>query len=781
MADLRIVDAPLLSIVKGTEKIPTGGEGNFSVSVNQVADFAKSKWFLATEEYVDNAVGNVQADLNLHKNNSSNPHGVTKLQVGLGNVDNTADLDKPVSNATQSAIITANSGKADKSYVDSQDQLKADKNTVEASLLLKADKVDLTASKISSDSNQTQQTVNDFGGAKWYAKVGGYELGATVKLDNGDTVKSTEPANIVNPNVDMTGWVLESLKSVSNPSDLATLQNPKNGQRAYVESLQKTFIYDVNLAIPENGVTIVGKWEMQIQDVYYASWFCQGSTPLLPKQDEFMIGYSYAVSKNRPFVVDLPIYVNSTRKQSGFYNQVHYAVVVLSNSTLQFNPEGKLIQIGVDEAAYSILSLYGADNFRIRNPRLEGDKYTKTGDIGEAGFGLSITGCSNGIIEYPEVSACRGDGIYLGQEYYNNNASNLIPKNIKIIKPTILDSYRNGLALSAGDDVYFDAPFIDVVEGTAPQACIDIEPEEGLATRSYLKNVIVHNATLLRGKSSGVLQWIANSRDVDVKFTGTTTISGCYAVLGCNGSSEDWSTVTCNGSITFEKIVFDQRITNNTEGYFDVSVPTRGKGIGIIIDTLEIHTQAPSAGYQIPFLFNGRYTHSGNFKINQMSITDHANTTVVNMVRKIAGSTKLEHIKIPIPDNRLIHHYDAVGTYTCGDYVDVGGYEQRAVAIVNADALLANTQLFTPLNDGTGAFYSRVSTTPSQGRKLKYLIDTAASNIGFGVQTVTPFLEVARIECVDKGGFVQIDNTGAIPMISSIFRKWSLGDIIVNQ
>lgn len=210
MADLRIVDAPLLSTVKGTEKIPTGGEGNFSVSVNQVADFAKLKWFLATEEYVDNAVGNVQADLNLHKNNSSNPHGVTKIQVGLGNVDNTADLDKPVSNATQSAITTANSGKADKSYVDSQDQLKADKTAVEASLSLKADKVDLTASKISSNGNQTQQIINDFGGAKWYDKSGGYELGATVKLENGDIVKSTIPNNTNDPNVNMTGWVSEN-------------------------------------------------------------------------------------------------------------------------------------------------------------------------------------------------------------------------------------------------------------------------------------------------------------------------------------------------------------------------------------------------------------------------------------------------------------------------------------------------------------------------------------------------------------------------------------------
>lgn len=36
-----------------------------------------------------------------HKNDKDNPHGVTKTQVGLGNVDNTADLDKPISTAQE--------------------------------------------------------------------------------------------------------------------------------------------------------------------------------------------------------------------------------------------------------------------------------------------------------------------------------------------------------------------------------------------------------------------------------------------------------------------------------------------------------------------------------------------------------------------------------------------------------------------------------------------------------------------------------------------------------
>ena len=42
--------------------------------------------------------------VNDHIEDTSNPHGVTKEQVGLGSVDNTADLDKPISTATQTAL-----------------------------------------------------------------------------------------------------------------------------------------------------------------------------------------------------------------------------------------------------------------------------------------------------------------------------------------------------------------------------------------------------------------------------------------------------------------------------------------------------------------------------------------------------------------------------------------------------------------------------------------------------------------------------------------------------
>ena len=61
----------------------------------------------------DEAATRAQADIDvnekvdLHIGNKSNPHGVTKAQVGLGNVNNTSDTDKPVSTAQATAIADA--------------------------------------------------------------------------------------------------------------------------------------------------------------------------------------------------------------------------------------------------------------------------------------------------------------------------------------------------------------------------------------------------------------------------------------------------------------------------------------------------------------------------------------------------------------------------------------------------------------------------------------------------------------------------------------------------
>lgn len=77
----------------------------------------------------------VQTNLETHINNKSNPHEVNKTQVGLGNVDNTSDANKPISTATQNALnskFNASDGNALKQRVDNIPELIATDITVDS-------------------------------------------------------------------------------------------------------------------------------------------------------------------------------------------------------------------------------------------------------------------------------------------------------------------------------------------------------------------------------------------------------------------------------------------------------------------------------------------------------------------------------------------------------------------------------------------------------------------------------------------------------------------------
>ena len=68
----------------------------------------------------------VQTNLETHINNKSNPHEVTKAQVGLSEVDNTSDANKPISTATQNALndkFSATDGNALKQTIEDMPNL----------------------------------------------------------------------------------------------------------------------------------------------------------------------------------------------------------------------------------------------------------------------------------------------------------------------------------------------------------------------------------------------------------------------------------------------------------------------------------------------------------------------------------------------------------------------------------------------------------------------------------------------------------------------------------
>lgn len=75
---------------------------------------------VAADSSMANNISSLNGRLVAHETNHNNPHQVTKAQIGLGNVNNTADLDKPISTATQQAlnVLSGRIGTADAKFDD---------------------------------------------------------------------------------------------------------------------------------------------------------------------------------------------------------------------------------------------------------------------------------------------------------------------------------------------------------------------------------------------------------------------------------------------------------------------------------------------------------------------------------------------------------------------------------------------------------------------------------------------------------------------------------------
>lgn len=107
---------------------------SFTAGVMSASDKTKLDGLKAQAE-IDTSISNVQNNLNAHINNRTNPHRVTKEQIGLDQVDNTSDANKPISNATQNALnskFNASDGNALKQRVDNIPELIATDITVDS-------------------------------------------------------------------------------------------------------------------------------------------------------------------------------------------------------------------------------------------------------------------------------------------------------------------------------------------------------------------------------------------------------------------------------------------------------------------------------------------------------------------------------------------------------------------------------------------------------------------------------------------------------------------------
>ena len=98
----------------------------------------------------------ITSNLNNHIQDYQNPHKVTKDQVGLGNVDNTSDADKPVSDATQTELDK----KANQTYVNQLQQTITSLQTTIQQLQTKVTNMSTTIESVQNNITNMQTTIN---------------------------------------------------------------------------------------------------------------------------------------------------------------------------------------------------------------------------------------------------------------------------------------------------------------------------------------------------------------------------------------------------------------------------------------------------------------------------------------------------------------------------------------------------------------------------------------------------------------------------------------------
>ena len=90
--------------VKGIIQLATESE---ALSGANTVKAITPKTLKSVNDSQNSAIANTyatQSTVSSHTGNKNNPHGVTKAQIGLGNCDNTSDVNKPISTATQNAL-----------------------------------------------------------------------------------------------------------------------------------------------------------------------------------------------------------------------------------------------------------------------------------------------------------------------------------------------------------------------------------------------------------------------------------------------------------------------------------------------------------------------------------------------------------------------------------------------------------------------------------------------------------------------------------------------------
>lgn len=476
------------------------------------------------------------------------------------------------------------------------------------------------ASNVLDASGETQQQVNYNGGSKWHSRVGGYLKNERVVLDNGDIVKSAINANTNNPNTNMAGWELDRPSVILNPADLLSLPNPYTGQRAFVTSLQKCYTYSLGNLSVENGVTVVGDWEMDIQDSYWASWFADQDTPV-DQSLKLQAAHDYATSKDRPFIIDGNYHVEANQSYLSIDNN---AFIIRDYSKVTWLPNAKLTQINQNKNQSNLVLMMRTKGATVIKPKGVGDRLdnlalgSHTSEAQGYGYGLAVYETDGCLVYEPDFSQNHGDNIYIGKPW--GSSESVQPKDTVIVRPRVSHARRNCISFTAWENVKIIDPIMirggdsDGIKGCFPKACLDIELENaaGFPSSQGINGLITNPKCY--DSDNGIFFYCASDNvSYDVAITGVSTFQNITTVA----MGAYYSGLNCTGKVYVENV----DIIGSP--YIDLSLGWHKSGVPLYINRFE-----PRRGsVLISSLLNGTY-----------STNTLGNVTISNLITRSASS-----------------------------------------------------------------------------------------------------------------------------------------------
>ncbi|HEY0769019.1 MAG TPA: glycosyl hydrolase family 28-related protein, partial [Sphingobacteriaceae bacterium] len=136
---------------------------------------------------------------------------------------------------------------------------------------------------------------------------------------------------------------------------------------------------------------------------------------------------------------------------------------------------------------YNVIRIHNRTNSRVKGGKILGERYSHIGTTGEWGMGISIYGSTNCRVDRTVITNCWGDGIVVGgTDRYPNSDHQSVNCVIKEVRSR--NNRRQGLTIGAVDSLIVSYCKFMSTNGAAPEAGIDIAPDNLPATRIHIQN-----------------------------------------------------------------------------------------------------------------------------------------------------------------------------------------------------------------------------------------------------------------------------------------------------